>query len=144
MYPGRIMHLGKPSPSGSNILESKAPTDVRWNRYIGYAYWAAILFLGMASHLYSRMIRSRKARAEREVESNTYPTTSTRYAIPWMGDAAHWVQTHLIVPAPLTNGGRKLLGCTFTNRGEALVVVGFWLLSTVLSVVGYRTFPGNI
>jgi ferric-chelate reductase len=98
----------------------------------------------MASRFYSRIIYSRKARPEREVESNTYPTTGTKYAIPWMGNAAHWVQTHLIVPAPLPDGRRQLLGFTYTTRAEALVVAGFWLLSTVLSVVGYRTFPGNI
>ncbi|KAJ5378417.1 hypothetical protein N7509_011536 [Penicillium cosmopolitanum] len=112
--------------------------------YIGYAYWAGILFLGMASRFYSRMIYSRKARPEREVESNTYPATGTKYAIPWMGNSAHWVQTHLTVPAPLPNGRRQLLGFTYTTRAEALAVAGFWLLSTVLSVVGYRTFPGNI
>lgn len=80
---------------------------------------------------------------EHEVESNVYPPTAARHNLPWKG-IVHWMQTHLIVPAPLPMGGRKLLGCTYTNRAEALVVVGFWLLSTVLSVIGYRTFPGNI
>jgi len=61
-----------------------------------------------------------------------------------MEHAFHWLQTHLIVPAPLATTGRALIGFTFSNRAESLVVAGFWLISIVLSLVGYRTFPGNI
>ncbi|KAJ5586642.1 hypothetical protein N7450_006429 [Penicillium hetheringtonii] len=112
--------------------------------YVGYAYWAAIFLLGMSSRLYSWILnsRSRIPQSEPEVESNTYPTAGTRY-LPW-SSLIHWLQTHLVLPAPLPNGGRNLLGFTYTTRAEALVVGGFWLLSTLLSFLGYRTFPGNI
>lgn len=36
------------------------------------------------------------------------------------------------------------MGFIFTSPAEAFVVLGFWILSVVLSVVGYRTFSGNI
>lgn len=84
-------------------------------------------------------------RSEPEVESHTYYSAAgARYALPWIGNAVHWVKTHLIVPAPLPDRGRQFLGFTYTTRAEALVVAGFWILSAALSVVGYQTFPGNI
>jgi len=98
----------------------------------------------MSSRLYSWILnsRSRSSQSEQEVESNTYPTAGTRY-LPW-SSLIHWLQTHLVLPAPLPNGGRNLLGFTYTTRVEALVVGGFWFLSTLLSFLGYRTFAGNI
>lgn len=61
-----------------------------------------------------------------------------------MQRAFHWLQTHFIIPAPVATRGQNLVGFTFSNRAESLAVAGFWLISIVLSLVGYRTFPGNI
>lgn len=111
---------------------------------MGYAYWGGILLLGMASRLFHWILHQRKPREDCEVESQLYPSNKTWDFLPGVGGLIHWVQTHLIVPAPLATRGRHLLGCTYSSRAEALAVGGFWLLSIILSVVGYRTFSGNL
>ncbi|OOQ82797.1 putative plasma membrane ferric-chelate reductase (Fre2) [Penicillium brasilianum] len=112
--------------------------------YIGYAYWAGILSLGILYRLWNRMFLARQHRMEYNPEPSIYPPTGSCRQISFVDNVVNWVSTHLIIPAPLAGRGRHLLSCTFTSRAEALVVGGFWLLSIILSVVGYRTFPGNI
>ncbi|KAJ5772635.1 hypothetical protein N7520_003164 [Penicillium odoratum] len=112
--------------------------------YIGYAYWGILILLGMSYRFCRWAIYHRKPRMQRGVESQTYPFLNKWHANPWVGQSIHWLQTHLIVAAPLASRGRQLLLCTFSNRAEALAVGGFWILSIVLSLVGYRTFTGNI
>ncbi|KAK4868476.1 hypothetical protein LT330_007198 [Penicillium expansum] len=113
--------------------------------YVGYAYWGGILSLGMVYRLSDWLFHRQQRRAERALESNVYPLVKLLENIPFVGTGLHWIQTHLMIPAPLaTTHGRYLLGFTFSTRVEALIVVGFWMISIVLSVVGYRTFPGNI
>ncbi|OQD97272.1 hypothetical protein PENVUL_c084G06606 [Penicillium vulpinum] len=113
--------------------------------YVGYAYWGGILSLGMAYRLADWLFHRRQRRAERALECNVYPVIKLLESIPLLGTGIHWIQTHVMIPGPLTaKNGRHLLGFTFSTRVEALIVVGFWMISIVLSVVGYRTFPGNI
>ncbi|KAJ5160996.1 hypothetical protein N7492_006388 [Penicillium capsulatum] len=112
--------------------------------YIGYVYWGGILLVGMVSRLCTWVIYHRKPRVQRDREFHALPRGSTEETFPWVRGFLHSVQTHLVVPAPLATRGRNLLGCTFSTRAEALAVVGFWILSITLSVIGYRTFPGNI
>ena len=86
----------------------------------------------------------RRARStERVIDSNVYPLMRTLEKTPLVGTWLHWIQTHIMIPAPLATR-RYLLGSTFSTRVEALIVMGFWAMSIILSVVGYRTFPGNI
>lgn len=87
---------------------------------------------------------SQQPELESGLEFNTYRAAGTWHQFPLIRNAVHWVKTHLIIPAPLAGCGRQFISCTFTSRAEALVVAGFWILSTILSIVGYRTFPGNI
>ncbi|CAG8133829.1 unnamed protein product [Penicillium olsonii] len=111
--------------------------------YLGYLYWGIILSLGMISRLFVWAFHRRRGHKERSLESNAYPFVGTLEKIPLVGTCLHWVQTHVIIPAPLAT--RKcILGFTFSTRAEALIVFGFWTLSIVLSLVGYRTFSGNI
>ncbi|KAJ5779914.1 hypothetical protein N7457_005074 [Penicillium paradoxum] len=113
--------------------------------YIGYAYWGGILFMGMLYRWSNWMFYRRQRHTERALESNIYPLTRMLENTPWVGTGLHWIDTHLIVPSPLaTTKRRYLLGCTFPTRAEALIVMGFWMISIVLSVVGYEIFPGNI
>lgn len=55
-----------------------------------------------------------------------------------------WINIHLVVASPLPSHGRYILWWTFPTRIEAVVTFAFWILSTVLCIVGYRTFSGNI
>ncbi|KAJ5746842.1 uncharacterized protein N7511_008538 [Penicillium nucicola] len=112
--------------------------------YAGYAYWAGIMSLGMAFRLFDWKVYRRQRHTERVLESNVYPLLRTLEDAPILGTVLHWLHTHIVIPAPLATRGRHLLGCTFSTRAEALVVLGFWTLSIVFSLVGYHTFPGNI
>lgn len=112
--------------------------------YIGYAYWAGILLFGILYRLCSWGFPSQQREFDRGLESNTYPPIVPWHQLPLAVNVIHWVQTHLIIPAPLAGRGRHFVSCAFTTRAEALAVAGFWVLSLILSVIGYRTFPGNI
>jgi ferric-chelate reductase len=57
---------------------------------------------------------------------------------------SHWVETHLLVSTTIPSRGREFFWWTFSNRGEAIVVMGFWILSTVACVINYYAFPENI
>jgi ferric-chelate reductase len=99
----------------------------------------------MVYRLCDWLFHRRQRHAERALESNVYPLIKCLENIPLVGVGIHWIQTHLMIPAPLAaTHGRRFLGFTFSTRVEAVIVMGFWTLSIVLSVVGYRTFPGNI
>jgi ferric-chelate reductase len=135
------MHLGEYS---DGIIMELINYCLHLISYIGYAYWGVLIVLGMSYRLCRWAIHHRKPRMQCGVESQTYPLLNTWQAIPWIGHTIHWLQTHLIVSAPLASRGREMLLCTFSNRAEALAVTGFWILSIVLSLIGYRTFEGNI
>ncbi|CAI7630693.1 unnamed protein product [Penicillium glandicola] len=152
--------LARGEPANAPVLLSELYFDLMFNTikswefetwshhafsYVGYAYWGGILSLGMAYRLSDWLFHRRQRRAERAFESNVYPLIKLLENIPLVGTGLHWIQTHLMIPAPLeTTHGRYLLGFTFSTRAEALIVMGFWMISITLSVVGYRTFPGNI
>ncbi|KAJ5311898.1 hypothetical protein N7508_002728 [Penicillium antarcticum] len=112
--------------------------------YAGYAYWGGIMSLGMALRLSDWKFHRRQRQTERVIEANVYPFLRTLEHTPILGTMIHWLHTHIMTPAPLATRGRHLLGCAFSTRAEALVVLGFWVLSTVFSIVGYHTFTGNI
>lgn len=141
---GRIIHLGKDVSGRITLWYRRKLTVLEQIRYIGYAYWAIILACGAVHQLWSYAFHPRKFHEEPSLESQVYPQPSIRHALPWVEPTFRWVQTHLIVPAPFATQGRTLIGLTFSNRAESVVVAGFWLLSIILSLVGYRTFPGNI
>lgn len=91
------------------------------------------------------MLHRRQLSTERIIESNVYAVRKMLEEAPGVGTAFHWIHTHLIIPSPLaTTHSRYLLGCTFSTRVEALIVMGFWMISIVLSLVGYKAFSGNI
>ncbi|KAJ6031642.1 hypothetical protein N7540_002374 [Penicillium herquei] len=112
--------------------------------YIGYAYWGALILLGIGYRLCHWLIYYRKAGRRRDFESQLYTATGAWYEkLPLVGITVHWIQTHILVASPI-NRGREVFLCTFSNRAEALAVAGFWIISIILSVIGYRTFKGNI
>ncbi|KAJ5343706.1 uncharacterized protein N7506_003530 [Penicillium brevicompactum] len=111
--------------------------------YLGYVYWGIILALGMISRICVWAFHRRHRQTERAVESNAYPLIRSLEKTPIAGTCLHWIQTHIMIPPPLPT--RKcVLGCTFSTRVEALIVMGFWALSIILSLVYYKTFSGNI
>ncbi|KAJ5167554.1 uncharacterized protein N7482_006335 [Penicillium canariense] len=112
--------------------------------YMGYAYWGGICLLGILCRLCEWMFYRRQHQFGPSPESNIPPSTDIWYGLPLVRDACRWMQTYLITPAPIVGQGRYLLGFTFSSRVEALAVLGFWFLGIIFTVVGYRTFPGNI
>ncbi|KAE8372399.1 ferric reductase like transmembrane component-domain-containing protein [Aspergillus bertholletiae] len=104
----------------------------------GYLFWAFILSIGVVHRLIQHLLPLDHVRID--------PTRSTVSRILYTPFVTvyHWIQTYIITPSPLPSGGRHLLWWTFPTRAEAIIVVLFWLLSSVLSSVSYRIFPDNI
>ncbi|KAL5051324.1 hypothetical protein BDW71DRAFT_170785 [Aspergillus fruticulosus] len=95
--------------------------------YIGYLYWAIILAIGMLNNMVQYFFISR------------YDSSS-----PYLRRIHHFLYRHLLIPTAVPSHGRKFLRWTFSNRAEALVTLGFWILSITLCGVSYRLSTENI
>ncbi|KAJ0426887.1 ferric reductase like transmembrane component-domain-containing protein [Aspergillus carlsbadensis] len=103
--------------------------------YAGYLYWACILGIGMLYRLVQHLLHFRHDRP-------SHRATPLQY-LPFR-QVSHWVQTHFLVSTTIPSRGREFFWWTFSNRGEGLVVMGFWILSTVACAINYYAFPENI
>ncbi|KAF7169015.1 hypothetical protein CNMCM5623_001868 [Aspergillus felis] len=98
--------------------------------YLGYAYWAVVIAVSAVHRLALHAICPKRER-------------SLPFLTP-VSSIYDWIQTNLIIPAPLASSRRRLLWWTFPGRIHAIVVLLFWILSIVLCLGGYRTFSDNI
>lgn len=98
--------------------------------YLGYAYWTVVIAAGALHKLVLHAISVKRA-----------PSLPP---FPFLLLIYYWIQTNLIIPAPLASSRRRLLWWTFPGRIHAIVVLLFWILSIVLCLIGYRTFSDNI
>ncbi|KAL3452766.1 ferric reductase like transmembrane component-domain-containing protein [Aspergillus insuetus] len=103
--------------------------------YAGYLYWAFILGIGMLHRLVQHLLHFRHDRPSQRASALQY--------LPFR-QVSHWVQTHFLVSTTIPSRGREFFWWTFSNRGEAVVVMGFWILSTVACTINYYAFPENI
>lgn len=55
-----------------------------------------------------------------------------------------WFQLHFVLSRQANSQGYRVLWFTFPTAIEAIVVGLFWVLSTVLCCIGYKTFAENI
>ncbi|KAL2809434.1 ferric reductase like transmembrane component-domain-containing protein [Aspergillus granulosus] len=102
--------------------------------YAGYLYWAIILGIGMLHRLVQHLLHFR----------HDHPPQHAVQQYISFRRVSHWIQTHFLVSTPVPSRGRELFWWTFSNRGEALVIIGFWVLSTVACAIDYRAFPENV
>ncbi|KAL2863379.1 ferric reductase family protein [Aspergillus lucknowensis] len=100
--------------------------------YAGYLYWACILGVGMLYRLAQQLLYFR--------HDHLSPPSSRQP----LQQIHHQVQTHFVVSTTIPSHGREFFCWTFSNRGEAIVTLGFWVLSTVACILSYRIFPENI
>ncbi|KAL4777278.1 ferric reductase like transmembrane component-domain-containing protein [Aspergillus nidulans var. acristatus] len=103
--------------------------------YLGYLYWALVLSLGMLNRIVQYFFVSR---------SDITPSALVLFQYTPLRRIHHFLYTHLLVPTALPSNGRRLLCWTFSNRAEALVTLGFWILSIALCSVSYRLSTDNI
>ncbi|KAL4778280.1 ferric reductase like transmembrane component-domain-containing protein [Aspergillus varians] len=103
--------------------------------YLGYLYWGCILSIGMFNQLVGCIFTSRY----------DYPLRSPAF---WryspLRQICHWIQMHFLVATAIPSWGRQFLWWTFSTRSEALITLGFWVLSIVGCAASYRLFPENI
>lgn len=125
--------MGKKSSAPLNSL-----TKLNANSLAGYIFWAVILSVGIFHRLLQHILLSKRIRA------NATRSTLSRVLYTPFATIYHWIQTYIITASPVPSGGRYLLWWTFPTRVEAIIVILFWVLSSVLSSVSYRLFPDNI
>ncbi|KAL2820922.1 ferric reductase like transmembrane component-domain-containing protein [Aspergillus cavernicola] len=102
--------------------------------YAGYLYWACILLIGMLNRMLQHFLYLKYDQLSLRTRSRYLPFQRIY----------HWIQTHFLVSTAMPSRGRQFLWWTFSTRIEAIVTLGFWVLSTVLCSVSYRIFPENI
>ncbi|KAL5340243.1 ferric reductase like transmembrane component-domain-containing protein [Aspergillus crustosus] len=100
--------------------------------YLSYLYWGFVLLLGSLHRMIEYFVFSR------------HNTPSQRRIYFPFRRVYHWIQTHFLVATALPSEGREFFWWTFSNRAEALVTVGFWILSTVVCFIGYCASSENI
>ncbi|KAL4746498.1 hypothetical protein BDW72DRAFT_207291 [Aspergillus terricola var. indicus] len=103
--------------------------------YLGYLYWALVLSVGMLNRLVQYFFVSR---------SDITPSALVLSRYNLFRQIHHFLYTHLLIPTALPSYGRKLLCWTFSNRAEALVTLGFWIISITLCSVSYCLSSDNI
>ncbi|KAL2856444.1 ferric reductase like transmembrane component-domain-containing protein [Aspergillus pseudoustus] len=102
--------------------------------YAGYLYWAIILGTGMVHRLVQHFLHFRHDHPSQRAIQRYLP----------FRQASHWVRTHFLVSTMIPSRGREFFWWTFSNRGEAFIVIGFWALSIAACAINYRAFPENI
>lgn len=65
-----------------------------------------------------------------------------------LGSLFHPLRTHIIIPATfapaISNHQQLWFSHALPKRVDSLIVFGFWIVSIILSCVGYDSFTGNI
>ncbi|KAK2798400.1 hypothetical protein FQN50_008840 [Emmonsiellopsis sp. PD_5] len=93
-----------------------------------YWFWGIVLITGMIRRLLAQFSKPRISRVFSPFRS-----------------LQHWVRTHLIIPAAFgTHHQRLFYWCSVPTRIEAVVISLFYILSLVLTCVGYDVFKGNL
>ncbi|KAI9932327.1 hypothetical protein ASPWEDRAFT_182854 [Aspergillus wentii DTO 134E9] len=99
----------------------------RWTQeasgYAIYAFWTVILSVATLHRFFYHHLNIRPRSFVRSIY--------------------HCIQTHLLVPAPLSHG-RTFLWCTLPTRIEAIIVILYYIINTILSCISYPVFPGNL
>lgn len=113
-------------------------SDTDRNSLLGYAFWALVLAVGIFHRLVRHIFHALDIRAGQWARSRV------RWLWIPLDGTYHWLQTHLVVPAPLPSSRRKLLWWTFPTRIEAVTVLLFWVLSVVVCTLEYRPVEGNL
>ncbi|KAL4814447.1 ferric reductase like transmembrane component-domain-containing protein [Aspergillus spinulosporus] len=103
--------------------------------YLGYLYWALVLSVGMLNRMVQYFFVSR---------SGITPSTLVLSRYTPFQHIHQFLYAHLFIPTALPSRGRKFLCWTFSSRAEALVTLGFWILSIALCSVSYRLSTDNI
>ncbi|KAJ5150583.1 FAD-binding 8 [Penicillium coprophilum] len=93
-------------------------------------YWGAVLVLGMISKAWTVFFSRRS--------SKKGPLASL----------FHSLRTHIIMPATfapaIPNHQQLWLSHALPKRVDTLIVLGFWIVSIILSCVGYDSFTGSL
>ncbi|KAL3477438.1 ferric reductase like transmembrane component-domain-containing protein [Aspergillus californicus] len=113
---------------------------ISWTHYAygsaGYLYWGLILLAGMLSRIIHNFYDSRYK------NHVLHGPTTSRSRLP--SRIYNWIQTYFVVSTAIPSQGRQFLWWTFSNRLEAIVTLGFWVLSIALCAISYPLFPENI
>ncbi|KAH8693940.1 putative plasma membrane ferric-chelate reductase [Talaromyces proteolyticus] len=102
--------------------------------YFGYLYWASVLLVGMMHRLlqHSHRVQSTFAR----LSSFAFGKMICR--------AYQWVHTYLIIAFPLKSPSRKVLCFDLPTRIDTIIILGFWLLTILLTSITYPLSTDNI
>ncbi|PYH34169.1 ferric reductase family protein [Aspergillus neoniger CBS 115656] len=105
---------------------------------LGYAFWVLVLAVGISHCLVRHIFHAV------DIQAGQWARSRVRWLWIPLDGIYHWLQTHLVVPAPLSSPRRKLLWWTFPTRIEAVTVLLFWVLSVVVCTLEYRPVEGNL
>lgn len=115
-----------------------------------YGFWAGVILLGIASNCWITWTSRQRGRRlwlihdEEEGQRDRRFSESHGLLLAPFHWLVHQIRTHILVPATLgTYHQRLFYWCTIPSRAETIVVSSFWVLSTVLACINYKTYPDN-
>ncbi|KAJ5373542.1 FAD-binding 8 [Penicillium concentricum] len=107
-------------------------------------YWGAVLVLGMMSKAWTVFFSRRSVRGSCDPE--TRPGLQSKKGP--LASLFHSLRTHIIMPATfapaIPNHQQLWLSHALPKRVDTLIVLGFWIVSIILSCVGYDSFTGSL
>ncbi|KAJ5787390.1 FAD-binding 8 [Penicillium paradoxum] len=107
-------------------------------------YWGGVLVLGMISKAWTVFFSRRSVRGGHDPE--TRPSLHNKKGP--LASLFHSFRTHIIMPATLapaiSNHQQLWLSHALPKRVDTLIVLGFWIVSIILSCVGYDSFTGSL
>lgn len=116
------------------------------SRNASYWFWGTVLIFGIFNRLYEYHFISRCPQKRYGPGLNGLTKrTPFHYLLAFSELVRHWARIHLILPPAIGNYRQRLLHwCTIPTRIEAITVISFYLLSLVLTIIGYDVFRGNL
>ncbi|KAJ5816157.1 FAD-binding 8 [Penicillium robsamsonii] len=107
-------------------------------------YWGAVLVLGMISKAWAVFFSRRSVHGACDPE--TRPSLQSKKGP--LTSLFHSLRTHIVMPATfapaISNHQQLWLSHALPKRVDTLIVLGFWIVSIVLSCVGYDSFTGSL
>ncbi|KAJ5501641.1 FAD-binding 8 [Penicillium expansum] len=107
-------------------------------------YWGAVLVLGMMSKAWTVFFSRWSVCGLCDPETRS----SLQSKKGPLASLFHFLRTHIIMPASLApaipNHQQLWLSHALPKRVDTLIVLGFWIVSILLSCVGYDSFAGSL
>lgn len=112
-----------------------------------FAFWTAVVAVGMSGHLLSAIFRKSPQGGQPKSSNDSFDDSLTSTADK--GGISRrvymWLSRHFMIPAAFGSKASQSYGWyTVPPRMQSLTILAFIIVNAIFCIHGYRVFPGNI